>query len=358
MQIHEVIRNRRRTLGLTQEQMAHCLGVTAPAVNKWEKGITYPDITLLPSLARLLKTDLNTLLCFQENLTKDDMAVILNEIVETAKKEKTDGVKQAFLQIQKKVMEYPAHAELLYQLATVLRGLLLMFPCENDVRAKCDSYIRELYGRVAEGDDLSYANRARYALASESIQKGEYQEAEALIAMLPDYDPLDKRGLLILLYMQQKKSQEASELLEKKLNASIQEVFLMLDQLATAAVWENDMERAWELASYAGRLMEIYQWEYSSCTVAMSVAIEAQDADKCLALLEKMLASLSGPCQMADSVLYAHSKKTGSGIESGAALLRVLLDSLRQDEKFAFLWERKEFRELIQQYANPPVKSS
>ena len=46
---------------MTQEQVADYLGVSTPAVNKWEKGGCYPDITLLPTLARLLKVDLNRL---------------------------------------------------------------------------------------------------------------------------------------------------------------------------------------------------------------------------------------------------------------------------------------------------------
>lgn len=61
MKIEETIRERRLAKHLTQEQLANYLGVTAPAVNKWEKGISYPDIRLLPALARLLDTDLNTL---------------------------------------------------------------------------------------------------------------------------------------------------------------------------------------------------------------------------------------------------------------------------------------------------------
>ena len=59
MKIHEIIRERRLAKNYTQEQVANYLGVTTPAVNKWEKGISYPDITLLPALARLLDTDLN-----------------------------------------------------------------------------------------------------------------------------------------------------------------------------------------------------------------------------------------------------------------------------------------------------------
>lgn len=55
MTIGEVIREKRKELELTQEQVAQRLGISAPAVNKWERGSTYPDITILPALARLLK---------------------------------------------------------------------------------------------------------------------------------------------------------------------------------------------------------------------------------------------------------------------------------------------------------------
>ena len=46
MKINEIIRKKRIEKGYTQEQLASFLGVSAPAVNKWEKAISYPDITL------------------------------------------------------------------------------------------------------------------------------------------------------------------------------------------------------------------------------------------------------------------------------------------------------------------------
>ncbi len=75
MKINEIIRERRLLKKLTQEQVANYLGVTTPAVNKWEKGISYPDITLLPALARVLDTDLNTLLSFKDDLTKQEISL-------------------------------------------------------------------------------------------------------------------------------------------------------------------------------------------------------------------------------------------------------------------------------------------
>lgn len=37
MKINQIIREKRKELSLTQEQIAEFLGVSTPAVNKWEK---------------------------------------------------------------------------------------------------------------------------------------------------------------------------------------------------------------------------------------------------------------------------------------------------------------------------------
>jgi transcriptional regulator with XRE-family HTH domain len=61
MQIGEVIRKYRKERNLTQEEMVNRLGVTAPAVNKWENANSLPDVLLLAPIARLLgKNDTRT----------------------------------------------------------------------------------------------------------------------------------------------------------------------------------------------------------------------------------------------------------------------------------------------------------
>ncbi len=40
MRIHEIIKQKRLELKMTQEQVAERLGVSAPAVNKWERGVS------------------------------------------------------------------------------------------------------------------------------------------------------------------------------------------------------------------------------------------------------------------------------------------------------------------------------
>jgi transcriptional regulator with XRE-family HTH domain len=52
----------RKAMGLTQDQLAERLGVTAQAVSKWENDQPCPDITMLPKLAEIFHTSTDALL--------------------------------------------------------------------------------------------------------------------------------------------------------------------------------------------------------------------------------------------------------------------------------------------------------
>lgn len=50
------IAQRRKELGLTQKMLAAQLNVTDKAVSKWERGLNFPDLGLMESLAKVLET--------------------------------------------------------------------------------------------------------------------------------------------------------------------------------------------------------------------------------------------------------------------------------------------------------------
>ena len=52
----------RKRLGLTQDQLAEKLGVTAQAVSKWENDQSCPDIATLPKLAQIFGITVDELL--------------------------------------------------------------------------------------------------------------------------------------------------------------------------------------------------------------------------------------------------------------------------------------------------------
>ena len=69
MNIGQQIANRRKLLGLTQRNLADTLHVSFQAISKWENGTTFPDVTLLAPLARVLRTSVDALVDHRPALT-------------------------------------------------------------------------------------------------------------------------------------------------------------------------------------------------------------------------------------------------------------------------------------------------
>ena len=65
MNIGNVIMTKRKELGLTQQALADKLHVSFQAVSKWEKGVSYPEIELLPIIAGVLNTSSDALLGYE-----------------------------------------------------------------------------------------------------------------------------------------------------------------------------------------------------------------------------------------------------------------------------------------------------
>ena len=68
----ENIRNYRKGLGLTQEQLAERLGVTLGAVSKWERGSSEPDLAYIMDLAELFHVSVDALIGFTMRGTDAD----------------------------------------------------------------------------------------------------------------------------------------------------------------------------------------------------------------------------------------------------------------------------------------------
>ncbi|MBQ4598567.1 MAG: helix-turn-helix transcriptional regulator [Clostridia bacterium] len=55
------IRELRKKKGITQEALAAALWVSPQAVSKWESGLTYPDLTMIPVIAGYFEISLDAL---------------------------------------------------------------------------------------------------------------------------------------------------------------------------------------------------------------------------------------------------------------------------------------------------------
>lgn len=59
----------RKEKGMTQLELAGLMGVTDKAVSKWERDLSYPDITTLPRLAEVLGVSVDELLQCEGSLS-------------------------------------------------------------------------------------------------------------------------------------------------------------------------------------------------------------------------------------------------------------------------------------------------
>lgn len=62
VKVGNFIMNKRRELGMTQQQLAEKLNISFQAVSKWETGITFPNIEILYDLAIALDVTVDEIL--------------------------------------------------------------------------------------------------------------------------------------------------------------------------------------------------------------------------------------------------------------------------------------------------------
>lgn len=349
MSIHAVIQERRKALGLTQEQVADYLGVTTPAVNKWEKGGSCPDISLLAPLARLLKIDLNTLLGFNEDITKQELILLCKEIHETVLEK---GFEAGFSLAQEKIREYPSSDTLLHNLALQLQGLLATAGlAEEEAKAYLDQ-INAWYERLTQSPEAMIRNGACFMLASQAVSEGRFEKAQQYLDQMPNRnDTPDKRMLQATIFLNQNRAEEAAKLMEQTLLTTVNDMQMVLYKLIDVNAALGDHETAAYVAERVTRLAESFDLNhYNTIIGQFQVAVARQDVYQTVALLRELFEALSGTWDIHDSPLYrrVQTNATGATLEN---MIKPLLQGIRQAPEYAFLKDDQAFQTLISEYS-------
>ena len=95
--------SKRKELNVTQEDIARYVGVSRAAVSKWEKGLSYPDILLLPKLAAYFNVSIDDLLGYEPQMTEQR---ILETYARLAKRFTTTDFHEVEVEIDTLVTEY------------------------------------------------------------------------------------------------------------------------------------------------------------------------------------------------------------------------------------------------------------
>lgn len=341
MQIGDVIRKYRKCKNMTQEEMANRLGVTAPAVNKWEKGNSLPDIMLLAPISRLLDITLDTLLSFQEELTKEE---INNIIYEADAKLKEQTYEEAF-QWAKKILErYPNCEQLIWQIALIFDAWRLTKDISDS--EKYDGYIRDCYLRALNSKNEDIKNGAADSLFEFYSRKEQYEKAEEYLDYYSKQNPERKRKLA-LIYSKTNRVNEAYKAYEELLFTGYNMMSLVFQNIYLLAMQDKDMEKAHLIVEKQQGLAKVFEMgEYHEASFRLDLATAEKDANATIETMEKLLTGADKICDFRKSALYEHMSFKETRAEFLTELKTNLLSGFRDEETFGFLKENKRWQDL------------
>ena len=211
MTIGDTIRKYRKENNMTQEDVAVSLGVSTPAVNKWERGVTMPDIALLSPMARLFHITTDQLLSFKSDLSDKEVGDIVQEINHSFEKEEFSSV---FSRIEALVREYPSSYSLILSLSLILESQCTIKDIPD--RDKYDSWIEKHAHILLESGVESIRLQGADLLFNLYMRQKRYDEAEKCLEHFSLQNPERKRKKASI-YVEKGEYEEAFKALEETL---------------------------------------------------------------------------------------------------------------------------------------------
>ena len=313
MNIGSVIKKYRKEAGYTQEEMANRLGVTTPAVNKWENGNSKPDIELLSPIARLLHISLDTLLSFQEKLTDFEIGEFIQKMDKMFSEE---GYEKTYQWAVNTIKKYPNCNLLIWQIAVMLDSRRIIGECDNP--DKYDEQINAWYEIALNDEEEKIQHHAADSLFGFYLRKKDYAMAEKYLRYFSDYDPV-KKVKMGQLYMQQGKTEDAYEKLEDVVFSTYTTLNLTFGTMITQALEEKNHEYAKYLAK------------------KMNVLVAEKDVEGTFQVAKQLLENVDTMGDFREPKLYQHMKFRNTENPYAKEMKKALLEGFRTEEEFSYM---------------------
>lgn len=344
MQIGEVIHKYRKNKNMTQADMAKRLGVTTPAVNKWEKGVTQPDIMLLSPIARLLDITLDTLLSFQDELTKEEISSIIKEIDQRFDNESYENV---FQYAKKMIQQYPNCEQLIWQLAVILYARCMMD--ENVHIEAYEKQILEWYERALESKDENIRRNSAGSLFGYYRRKEMYDKAEEYLNFYPE-DSMDRKRMQAEIYSETNRREEAYKTYEEILFSNYQMLNIVLHSLYMLSMEDDNMEQARKYIEKESSLARLFEMgRHREITCKLDLAVAEKNVEETISITKGMFDSIDQICGYVHSFLYSHIEFKEVNGTFLAKYRESLLKLFNDEETYGYMAGNEEWEVWLEQ---------
>ena len=344
MQIGAVIRTYRKKKGFTQEEMATRLGVTTPAVNKWENGNSQPDIGLLAPIARLLGISPDTLLSFHEELSAEEINNIIKELNE---KLETVPYAEVFGWAEQILQEYPNCNQLIWQMAVVLDAGRITRNIENT--EQYDEPITRYYQIVLEDKDSQIRKQAAGSLFGFYVRKEEYDRAQECLEYFSKDDPA-RMLKQAQIYKQKGLEEEAYREYEQLIFTNYQVFNQALSMLYLLSMEKGDYERAKRYLDKQSELAKILEMgRYNELAGYLDFAAGRKDATETVRIMKELLDNIHTLGGFTKSFLYEPLHYKPIEPSFCERVKKELLACMKDKEGFAYMKGCEEWEQMMQE---------
>ncbi|MBS5987074.1 helix-turn-helix domain-containing protein [Clostridium sp.] len=355
LRIGSVIQKLRKLKGLTQEQLADSIGVSKAAVSKWESGSTYPDITLLSPIARLLGTTVDGLLEFEENLTKNEIDEIL---MKCSNKFTTSDYFQAYEYSEKYLKKYPNCLELKLQMTGLYFIYMSSLTSECDMNRFMDRII-EMLKEVSKSEDNVLKNNALLSLSSYYIMLEKYDEALVVVNKLPESSTY-RKVVTATIHYRKGDICEAKCIYQQLLLESIQNCGINLVSLARIAEKEGNLDKGIKILETNMNISKLFNVSNNGAGTYMEIAeMYARNGmeEKAIDALEKyelfVINSLGENNENLSDTIYFDTIKVEKKLVTNEQHMKDSINLLFEgNESFDSIKDNIRFKELIKRIKN------
>lgn len=275
---------------LTQEQLADVLGVSGQAVSRWENGATYPDITLLPTIASYFDTSIDEIMGFDSARKEERIKSILKE---NRIFHNNGETRKSIELLRQGLIDFPNESRLLYCLAQSIYSLHFqsgeMFP-EVERKNAAEEAV-ELLNKALRYVDENFdeGGACRQLLVFNYLKSGENEKAKEAALKAP-FLPCCREMLL----PQTLQGKEATEEYQKNILHFTTGLYHNISELRNRGDYSD--EQRIEISLMAEKLLLLIGGEnsgfnqlfYNSLAILKSY-IKIKDEEKTLEYLEKAL---------------------------------------------------------------------
>jgi Predicted transcriptional regulators len=186
--ISERLKEYRRNKKNTQEALAEYVGISVQAVSKWERGESYPDITLLPMIATYYNVSIDELLGMGKVRQKAKIDEYFAKAQRCADKNDNDGERKVW---EEAYREFPNDL-------SVASAYMYFLPDDNEKDAYEKIELAEKLIRESTSEE-NYAFSGMQTLCYTYRKVGNIEKAKEYASKLPHYFVTESQIMMTLL---------------------------------------------------------------------------------------------------------------------------------------------------------------